>query len=125
MDESCHNFTDTASAKLETLLVVSINTLKRDTRKCGTDEVLQIMSEYIDNKINRKFFERILETLTQKQKGKANCFENRTCVSVTKEDHPNKTKTNVKDNLKEDFINRWIREKEVFFFELKQVKNQL
>lgn len=106
MDESCHNFTDTASAKLETLLVASINTLKRGTKKCGTDEVLQIMSEYIDNKINRKFFERILETLTQKQKVKVNCFENRTCVSVTKEDHPNKTKTNVKDNLKEDFINR-------------------
>lgn len=43
MDESCHNFTDTASAKLETLLVASINTLKRGTKKCGTDEVLQIM----------------------------------------------------------------------------------
>ena len=125
MDESCHNFTDTTSAKLETLLVASINTLKRGTKKCGTDEVLQIMSEYIDNKINRKLFERILETLTQKQKVKVNCFENRTCVSVTKKDHPNKTKTNVKDNLKEYFINRWIREKEVFFFELKQVKNQL
>lgn len=106
MDESCHNFTDTGSAKLGTLLVASINTLKRGTKKCCTDEVLQIMSEYIDNKINRKFFERILETLTQKQKVKVNCFENRTCVSVTKEDHPNKTKTNVKDNLKEDFINR-------------------
>lgn len=72
------------------------------------------------------------ETLVKKQKAEANCYGNRTCLSIPKKDLKNKEKTNDKDNLKEDFINfknymigKLETMKSSFFAEVKQVKNQL
>ena len=72
------------------------------------------------------------ETLVKKQKAEANCYGNRTCLSIPKKDPKNKKKTNDKDNLKEDFINfknymigKLETMKSSFFTEVKQVKNQL
>ena len=79
--------------------------MKRGNKKCGNDQVFQLVSESLENEINREFFEEILETLIQKQQVKANCYGNRTCLSITKEDQTNKTKANDTDNLIENFIN--------------------
>ena len=117
---------------IESTFVASIHTLKRGNKKCGNDEVFQVVSESLENEINREFFEENLETLIQKQQVKANCYGNRTCFSIPKEDQTNKTKANETDNIIEDFSNfkthlieQFETMKSSFFVEVNQVKNQL
>lgn len=105
MDTSSDNIEDTRGAELETLIVALIHTLNKGNKKCGADVVFQVVSKSIDNEKNSKFFYEILETLAQKQKVEENCYANRTSVSIAKDGQTSKTKTNNKDNLKEDFIN--------------------
>ena len=63
---------------------------------------------------------------------KANCYGNRTCLSLPKEDQTNKTKANDTDNLIEHFINfkthlieQFKTMNLLFFAVVNQVKNQL
>ena len=105
IDTSTSDTIESTRTQLRTLIVASIHTLKRGNKKCGNDEVFQLVSESLENEINRKFFEEILETLIQKQRVKANRYGNRTCLSIPKEDQTNKAKANDTDNLNGDFIN--------------------
>ena len=122
MDTSSNDTIEPTRTKLQTLIVASIHTLKRGNKKCGNDEVSQLVSESLENEINREYFDKNLETLIQKQQVKANCYGNRTCLSIPKKDQTNKTKANNTDNIIEDFINfqnsldRTIRDNEVLFF---------
>ena len=132
MDTSSSDTMESMCTKLPTLIVASIHTLKRGNKKCGNEEVFQLVSESLENEINRKFFEENLETLIQKQQVKANCYGNRTCFSIPKEDQTNKTKASDTDNIIEHFINfkthlieQFEKMKSSFFVEVNQVKNQL
>ena len=89
-DTSSSDAMESTRTKLQTLIVASIHTLKRGNKKRGNDEVFQCVSESLENEINRDFLEEILETLIQKQQVKANCYGNRTCLSIPKEDQANK-----------------------------------
>ena len=104
MNMSSDDIIETTRTQSEKVPVVSIHALKRGNKRCVTDEVFQLVLDSIDNEKNREFSKEISETLVQKQKVKADCCENRTCLSISKGDQTNKTKTNDKDNLKEDFI---------------------
>ena len=104
MDTPSSDTIESTRTKLQTLIVASIHTLKRGNKKCGNDEVFQLVSESLENEIIREFDEN-LETLIQKQQMKSNCYGNRTCLSIPKEDQTNKTKANDTDNIIEDFIN--------------------
>lgn len=64
--------------------------------------MLRLLSEFVDNEINKEFFVEILDTLIQKQRVIRSCYGNRTCLSLPKENQTNTAKTNDKDNLKED-----------------------
>ena len=99
--------------------------MKRGNKKCGNDEVFQLVSESLENEINREFFEEILKTLIQKQQMKANFYGNRTCLSIPKEDQANKTKANDADNLIKYFINFKTHLIEQFKTMNLKVKNQL
>ena len=92
MDTSSSDTIESRRTKLQTLIVASIHTLKRGNKKCGNDEVFQLVSKSLENEINREFFEENLETLIQKQQVKANCYGNRTCLSIPKEDQTKKQK---------------------------------
>ena len=105
MDTPSSDTIESTRTKLQTLIVASIHTLKRGNKKCGNDEVFQLVSESLENEIIREFFDENLETLIQKQQMKSNCYGNRTCLSIPKEDQTNKTKANDTDNIIEDFIN--------------------
>ena len=132
MDTSSSDTIESTRTKLQTLIVASMHTLKRGNKKCGNDEVFQLVSESLENEINRECFEENLETPIQKQQLKANCYVNRTCLSIPKEDQKNKTKANGTDNIIEDFINcktnlteQFETMKSSFFVEVNQVKTQL
>ena len=66
------------SAKLETLIIASIQTLKRNNKKCGNDKVFDLVSESLVNQVEREFFDKELEVLIKDQKVKSNFYANRT-----------------------------------------------
>ena len=89
------------ATKLQALIVASIHTLKRRNKKCGTDEVFQLVTESVEKDINRKFFNETLQQLIENQKVKESCYGNRNCLSIPKEDQPKKIETSDNDNKDE------------------------
>ena len=117
------------SAKLETLIISSIQTLKRNNKKCGNDEVFDLVSESLVNHVEREFFDKELEVLIKDQNVKSNFYANRTCLSIPKKFQVSMTE---KDDLKNDFdnfknkmINEFDNLKSSFFHEVRPFKNQL
>ena len=51
------------SAKLETLIIATIQTLKRNNKKCGNDEVFDLVSDSLDNQVEREFLIKNLKYL--------------------------------------------------------------
>ena len=117
------------STKLETLIIATIQTLKRNNKKCGNDEVFDLVSESLENQVERKIFDKELELLIKDQKVKSSSYANRTCLSIPKETEINNTK---KDHFKSDFDNlkntlltEFENLKSSFFQEVRSFKNQL
>ena len=113
------------SAKLETLIIATIQTLKRNNKKCGNDEVFDLVSESLVNQVEREFFDKELEVLIKDQKVKSS-FK---LLSIPKE---LQVSTTEKDDLKNDFdnfknkmINEFDNLKSSFFQEVRSFKNQL
>ena len=87
------------------MILASIQILKTNNKKCGTEEVFQLVLECLESDIDKESFDKILELLIKNQKVKTSCYANKICLSITKEDHINNIHTTDKDNLKEDFDN--------------------
>ena len=117
------------SAKLETLIIASIQTLKRNNKKCGNDEVFDLVSESLVNQAEREFFDKELEVLIKDQKVKSKFYANRTCLSIPKELQVSMAgKDDLKngfDNFKNKMINEFDNLKSSFFQEVRSFKNQL
>ena len=130
MDTSSSYIVD--NTELQTLILASIQTLKRNNKKCGTEEVFQLVLESLDSDIDKESFDKILEFLIKNQKVKTSCYANKTCLSIPKEDQIKNIHTTDKDNLKEDFnnfknlmINEFESMKYSFFKEVNSFKKQL
>ena len=117
------------SAKLETLIIATIQTLKRNNKKCGNDEVFDLVSESLVNQVERKFFDKELEVLIKDQKVKSSFCAHRTCLSISKELQVSMAEKNdLKndfDNFKNKMINEFDNLKSSFFQEVRSFKNQL
>ena len=87
------------------MILPSIQTLKRNNKKCGTEEVFQLGLESLEGDIDKESFDKILESLIKNQKVKTSCYANKTCLPIPKEDQINNIHSPDKDNLKEDFNN--------------------
>ena len=61
--------------ELETLIIASIQTLKRSNKKCGKDEVLQLVNNSLQKEISREIFENILYRLIEDQSVKLNALK--------------------------------------------------
>ena len=133
MDTSSRDNNDRINkTKLQTLIVASIHTLKRNNKKCGNEEVFELVLESLENDIDRNLFDETLEELVQNQKVKTSCYANRTCLSIPKEHPINNANTTVNDTLKNDFDNfknlmtsEFNSMKSSFFKEVNSLKNQL
>ena len=130
MDTSSSYIVD--NTELQTLIIASIETLKRNNKKSGTEEVFQLVLESLDSDIDKESFDKILEFLIKNQKVKTSCYANKTCLSIPKEDQIKNIHTTDKDNLKEDFnnfknlmINEFESMKYSFFKEVNSFKKQL
>ena len=83
----------------QTLILASMQTLKRNNKKCGTEEVFQLVLKSQENDIDEESFNKILELLIKNQKVKASCYVNK----IPNEDQINNIHITDKYNLKEDF----------------------
>ena len=72
MDTSSSYIVD--NTEVQTLILVSIQTLNRN-KKCGNEEVFQLVLESVDSDIDKKCFDKILEFLITNQKVKTRCLQ--------------------------------------------------
>ena len=69
MDTSSNdNNTNINRMELEILIIASIQSLKRNNKKCGNEEVFELVLESLDNPIDRSYFDETIETLNSKTK---------------------------------------------------------
>ena len=62
------------NTELQTLILASIQTLKRNNKKCGTEEVFQVVLECLESDIDKEYFEKIVEFLIKNRKVKTSCY---------------------------------------------------
>ena len=92
----------------------------------GTEEVFQLVLEFLESDIDKEYFDKILELLIKNQKVKTSCS------SIPKEEQVNNIHITDKNNLKEDLnnfknltINKSESMKYSFFKEVSSFKSQL
>ena len=71
--------------ELELLIIASIHTLKRENKKCGNEEVFNLVKDSVDCVIKKEVFNNLLDILVQKQSIKRNKIGNWECLSLPKE----------------------------------------
>ena len=74
----------TEGRDLETLIVASIETLKRSDKKCGKEEVLHLVQESVDSKVTREHFEELLDKLIKCHSVQIKLVGTRTFLSFPK-----------------------------------------
>ena len=65
--------------------VASFRTLKRGNKKCGNEEVFQLVTNVIGSDITKEGFDRLLELLIENQSFKRNKIENWVLLCLPKE----------------------------------------
>ena len=70
--------------ELETLIISSIENLKRQKMKCGIDEVRKLVQDSLEENIFLKSFKKALQHLIDNNSVKCNYVSNRVCLSVPK-----------------------------------------
>ena len=56
--------------ELEMLIIASIQTLTRGNKKCGNEEVFNLVKDSVDGVIKKELFNNLLDILVQKQSTK-------------------------------------------------------
>ena len=78
------NFLEIEIKEIELLIIASIETLKRQNKKCGKDEVFALVKDSLEEAITMESFEKSLALLQASHSIKCNIISNRTCVSIPK-----------------------------------------
>ena len=58
--------------ELEMLIIASIQTLKRGNKKCGNEEVFNLVKDSVDGVIKKEVFNNLSDILVQKESIKGN-----------------------------------------------------
>ena len=69
---------------LETLINASIETLKRNNKKCGKEEVLHKVQESVDSEVTKEHFEELLYKLIKCHSVQIKLVGTGTCLSLPK-----------------------------------------
>ena len=93
---------------METLIVVSIETLKRQKMKCGIDEVRKLVQDSLEENIFRESFDKTLQLLIDNDSVKSNSVSNRVCLSIPK-NNTCRDAFNIKEEL-QSFKNELVEE---------------
>ena len=111
--------------ELETLIIASIETLKRQKMKCGIDDVRKLIQDSLEEGISLESFEKTLQHLIDNYSVKSNFFSNRVCLSITK---INTCRDAFKINeelqsFKNELVEASNRLTQAFFTEIKSLKS--
>ena len=80
MDTSLSNTVDNTG--LQTLILASIQFLKRNNKKCETEEAFQLVLESLESDIDNEYLIKKIELLVKNQKVKKSCYASKTCLSI-------------------------------------------
>ena len=140
VDETTNSHVSIDDKEIELLIIASIETLKRQTKKCGKDEVFALVKDSLEEAITMESFEKSLALLQASHSIKCNIISNRTCLSIPKHSSIPKVCTQNTSSIKtdfEDFKSNFIetlnvqtelfmnQQKELFFTEMNSFKNEL
>ena len=106
--------------ELETLIIASIKTLKRQKMKCGTVEVLNLVQDTLEENIFRECFDKTLQLLVDNDFVKSNSVLNRICLPIPK-NNPCRDAFNIKEELlffKNEMVKEFERLTQAFFAEI-------
>ena len=106
--------------ELETLIVASIETLKRQKMKCGIDEVHKLVQDFFEENISRESFDKTLQLLIDNESIKSNSVSNRVCLSIP-QNNTCRDAFNIKEEL-QSFKNRLTQ---AFFAEINSLKSDV
>ena len=70
--------------ELETLIMASMQTIKRSYKKCGKGEAFELVNNSLEKEISREIFESLLYQLIGKQYVKLIALGKITCLSLPK-----------------------------------------
>ena len=70
--------------ELETPIIASIETLKRQKMKCGIDEVRKLVQDSLEENISLENFDKTLQDLIDKNSIKPDSVLKRVCLSIPK-----------------------------------------
>ena len=86
--------------EVELLIIASIQTLKIKKKRCGRDEIFELVKDSTDDDtVTKKTFNKLLNQLITSNSVKLNTVANRECLS-----HPTESnKRNRKNNIENDF----------------------
>ena len=105
--------------ELETLIVASIETLKRQKMKRGIDEVRKLVQDSLEENISRESFDKTLQLLIDNESIKSNSASSRVCLSIPK-NNTGRDAFNIKKELqsfKNELAEEFNRLTQAFFAE--------
>ena len=95
-----NNVSDIAEGKdLETLILASVETLKRNNKKFGKEEVFRLVQESVESEITKEIFEELLDALVESNSVKIKLLGTRTCLSLPKMNQDSNSKESSDETL--------------------------
>ena len=103
VDKTTNSHVNIDNKEIELLIIASIETLKRQNKKCGKDEVFALVKDSLEEAITMESFEKSLALLQASNSIKCNIISNRTCLSIPKHSSISKVCTLNTNSIKNDF----------------------
>ena len=103
VDETTNSNVNIDNKEIELFLIASIETLKRQNKKCGKDEVFTLVKDSFQEAITLESFEKSLALLQASNSIKRNIISNRTCLSSPKHSSVPRVCTQNNNSIKNDF----------------------
>ena len=140
VNETTNSHVSIDNKEIELFIIASIETLKRQNKKCCKDEVFALVKDSLEKAIAMRSFEKSSALLQAINSIKCNIVSNRTCLSIPKHSSIPKVCTQNTSSIKndfEDFKSNFIetlnvqtklfmnQQKELFFTEINLFKNEL
>ena len=112
---------------METLIVASIETLKRQKMKCVIDEVRKLVQDSLEENISPENFDKTLQLLIDNDSVKSNSVSNRVCLSIPK-NNTCRDAFNIKEEVqsfKNELVEEFNRLTQAFFAEINSLKSDV
>ena len=86
--------------EFELLIIASIQTLKRKNKRCGRDEVFELVKDSTDDDtVTKETFDKLLNQLINNNSVKLNTVGNQECLSLPTKSNKKNRKSHIEDPL--------------------------